>query len=1016
MAYRADIEIAVRGAQELKRLQNEIAATSKLVDGLNNYIENIGSGGIVRNINNLKRAVADAASVFNEAALNTEEATLAARKYVTATNDLNTGLRERVQLLKQVADEERRARLASSGIRETTQYAGPIGPGPASPVGSLVGQRSPVEEKLKRTIAARKDEKDLQEALLRLEEKSAEILNRELQARGEIARLSAQGVNAAKFSAAQQTLPLALPAFKERGLKLLDDNVRLNESSLRIEQALNGERARGVRFLEKQSAEEARQVQLGISGQRTNRLPGRTGAAVGQFPTDGPINLPKGFAQSMLPGSQAAARGAFGGVGKRLPGAISGGIIGGAFPLLFGQGGGAAAGGAIGGLVGGLAGPGGSFAGSLLGTLLGDIASRGQAVKQLGQDLGFSAQQAQLLSNAFKTANTDVEKFTAVVQNIRGLGLELQDQAELIKLTTTLTEKYGGQFDKVGNAITSALESGKVSQATLNQLTSQGINIQDALADKLGVSRDKLLEMAKKGQISVQDLVNTLVDVGNKGSQAVQKPATGIEMLGKASKDLGKAIADLGGAIVKSLAPPFNWLAARLSGIISLAAQGVQSIAKLLSGGTQSTAVANARARKLLFEETRGAAPMRGNLTVAQTARLRVLEAQQQKAVAAAEAKIKPINVSGLGQAAPSGGGGSDKAAKDAARLAEQRQKQLEAAARLAVSTDTQLKKAVAINKEEKLSADMDQQRMERMVKYETLYKEALSNAEIEYLLSAQLNEILAEKLNYEQALLDINLEQSKVLNETDPLGTALQEIDLLAAKIAGKEEEYKRQQAINDLVAKGVPVQDAINHVEVIDQLNTKLQEQLALEQLIATAGQGVGNALIGVFDALIARTDNFNEVLTNTLASLGRFLMMAGLNALADMGDPSGKSIGILSFLGFGKRAGGGPVNAGAPYVVGERGPELFVPGANGGVMSNSDLRSTMGSAPGSSSGPVLNMSFETTNIGGVEYVSRDQLEAAMAATRRQAARDGAKRGMDMTLDRLQQSPSTRNRVGLR
>jgi hypothetical protein len=59
---------------------------------------------------------------------------------------------------------------------------------------------------------------------------------------------------------------------------------------------------------------------------------------------------------------------------------------------------------------------------------------------------------------------------------------------------------------------------------------------------------------------------------------------------------------------------------------------------------------------------------------------------------------------------------------------------------------------------------------------------------------------------------------------------------------------------------------------------------------------------------------------------------------------------------------------------------------------------------------------MSFQSTNIGGVEYVSRDQLEAAMAATRRDASRDGARRGMSMTLDKLQQSPGTRSRVGLR
>jgi hypothetical protein len=46
----------------------------------------------------------------------------------------------------------------------------------------------------------------------------------------------------------------------------------------------------------------------------------------------------------------------------------------------------------------------------------------------------------------------------------------------------------------------------------------------------------------------------------------------------------------------------------------------------------------------------------------------------------------------------------------------------------------------------------------------------------------------------------------------------------------------------------------------------------------------------------------------------------------------------------------------------------------------------------------------------------VSRDQLEAAMAETRRAASRDGAQRGMTMTLDRIKQSPRTRSNIGIR
>ena len=82
-----------------------------------------------------------------------------------------------------------------------------------------------------------------------------------------------------------------------------------------------------------------------------------------------------------------------------------------------------------------------------------------------------------------------------------------------------------------------------------------------------------------------------------------------------------------------------------------------------------------------------------------------------------------------------------------------------------------------------------------------------------------------------------------------------------------------------------------------------------------------------------------------------------------------------------------------------------------------SGGGLREAMSGNNGKASGsPILNMSFQSTNINGVEYVSRDQLEAAMAQTRKQASRDGANRGMSMTLDKLQQSPQTRNRLGMR
>jgi lambda family phage tail tape measure protein len=108
----------------------------------------------------------------------------------------------------------------------------------------------------------------------------------------------------------------------------------------------------------------------------------------------------------------------------------------------------------------------------------------------------------------------------------------------------------------------------------------------------------------------------------------------------------------------------------------------------------------------------------------------------------------------------------------------------------------------------------------------------------------------------------------------------------------------------------------------------------------------------------------------------------------------------------------ADGGAMQMG---LMGEAGPEAIMPlqrGADGSL----GVRAAMGgNGMGGSSSPILNMSFETSTINGVEYVSRDQLELAMAQTRRQASRDGANKGMAMTLDKIQQSPQTRRRIGM-
>jgi hypothetical protein len=110
----------------------------------------------------------------------------------------------------------------------------------------------------------------------------------------------------------------------------------------------------------------------------------------------------------------------------------------------------------------------------------------------------------------------------------------------------------------------------------------------------------------------------------------------------------------------------------------------------------------------------------------------------------------------------------------------------------------------------------------------------------------------------------------------------------------------------------------------------------------------------------------------------------------------------------------ASGGSTPVNTPVLVGERGPELFVPGQSGGITNHQNLRSMMasgGSQQNGGSGSVTNLSFETVRIMDQEWVDRPQLEAAMAAASKRGAAEGERRA----LDKLKQSPSTRRGLGL-
>jgi tape measure domain-containing protein len=196
-------------------------------------------------------------------------------------------------------------------------------------------------------------------------------------------------------------------------------------------------------------------------------------------------------------------------------------------------------------------------------------------------------------------------------------------------------------------------------------------------------------------------------------------------------------------------------------------------------------------------------------------------------------------------------------------------------------------------------------------------------------------------------------------------------------------------------------------------------------LLQSLGGVVQGVG-MLAGAAMGIVAGIKQIEKGDTSSvLGGIGSILMGVG-GGILGFGKLFGANGGIASggWKPFPVRAfaNGGMVQGPTLGLVGEgKYNEAIVPLPDGRSipvqMQGDSIRDKMGGSSngGGMASPVLSMNFETTTINNVEYVSRDQLEQAMMETRKLAVRDGARQGANLAIDKLQQSPSTRRRIGI-
>jgi TP901 family phage tail tape measure protein len=358
-------------------------------------------------------------------------------------------------------------------------------------------------------------------------------------------------------------------------------------------------------------------------------------------------------------------------------------------------------------------------------------------------------------------------------------------------------------------------------------------------------------------------------------------------------------------------------------------------------------------------------------------------------------------------------GTGAKKGNDDAERIAEQMQQQLKAADdinfalknRLAITQETE---AVA-----KRMIEFDVRQNEIAKEYDEL-KKAAKGADELALINA--NQIIEQRIAQIEAERDIN----ELLAQRILMADVMRQAGMPTVYNELEEQDAALQAVLDKYPAIGAAADAAATlATSGISEMiaGTKSAEQVFVDFL-----SSIADALINTAKQMIAQYIALGIARMFAMGSSpGGFAPSGPLAAVGDIGTgfnfDAGAMIKPFAEGGFVT----GPTNA----VIGEGGEsEYVIPaskmnaamsrygrGARGkGVIAGNGTTSE-GGAPAAAGPVAIDVRYSVERINNVEYVTASQFQEGM----RQAAQQGAAQGEQRTLRRLQQSPSTRKRVGV-
>ncbi len=522
-------------------------------------------------------------------------------------------------------------------------------------------------------------------------------------------------------------------------------------------------------------------------------------------------------------------------------------------------------------------------------------------------------------------------------KRLQAFGVAAGDVVETTRRLADASGATGAELQGLVTAYGQVQAKGRLQGEELLQFQERGIALQEELRKMYGMTGEEFQKALSKGQISakaVEVALQRLTSIGGKyANGAIAQSDTLSGKLSTLQDGIDALARRIGQALTPALKAIFNQAIAVVDAINAALAAGrgggftrsVVGARQFLNIGATSQAVDNIAKGVSQVGSQRNKTGIQQNLQALQQYQ-RLLQSvgpndpNANRAVQLQGVILQKINDNIAAQkrlqtgaqqtnklftapplAAATGGGGGSKAAraKQDKQIQDITAQELELRLRLGIAQQTQ-------NKQQ-----------------EAYYTKQLALLEIsrqEIGPNERRAQIMAAVVEYATTLKEINEAEAKVT-----LPTIVERIADMAAGY-GKALDFT---------------------VQLTEQ--QKQQKALA-DGLAGTIGEGLASS----FNALIQGSEDFGTSLRRIASGvlidianqlLRVFVIQKAINALSGLfGGVTGGGGGFAPGVGFNPnvfsmpsllgRAKGGSVMAGQPYLVGERGPELFMPGRSGGI----------------------------------------------------------------------------------